>query len=186
MMKTETERLIIRSIQEGDEKILADMAKDGSFSELGFDAECSQWIDEWINEAINLSVTDNPRVDYICNLICLKDDEKLIGTVGNTYFEDTGRIGICYGIGAEYRQLGYASEAVEAYLEHFFEHYGEDEIIAVISDDNTASCKTAEKSGFKLLDIRVFKDIYDTEERLYRFYSAKPDMYAVTVNKKRV
>ena len=173
VMKIETERLIIRSIQTGDETALADMAKDGSLSELGFDENCSQWISDWINEAIDLSVKDDPRVDYICGIICLKDDQKVIGSVGNTYYEDTDRIGICYGIGAKYRQSGYASEAVKAYLEYFFDHYGEDEIIAAISDDNTASRKTAEKAGFQLLDVRMYKDIYDTEERLYRFYAAK-------------
>ena len=52
-------------------------------------------------------------------------------------------------------------------------HYGEEEIIATISADNTASCKTAEKAGFKLLDTRMYRDIYDDEERLYSFYSAK-------------
>ena len=173
MMRIETKRLIIRSVHKGDEQALADMAKDGSFSELGFDADCSQWIDEWIDEAIDLSLKDDPRVDYICSIICLKDDEKIIGSVGNTYYEDTKKIGICYGIGAKFRQSGYASEAVKAYLEFFFDHYDEDEIIATISDDNTASCKTAEKSGFQLLDTRMYKDIYDTEERLYRFYAAK-------------
>lgn len=173
-MKMETERLVIRSIQKGDEKALADMAKDGSLSELGFEENCSRWIGEWINEAIDLSMKDDPRVDYICNIICLKDDESVIGSVGNTYYEDTEKIGLCYGIGAEYRQLGYASEAVKAYLEYFFDHYDEDEIIATISDDNTASCKTAENAGFQLLDVRMYKDIYDTEERLYRFYAAKP------------
>ena len=172
-MKIETQRLIIRSIQMGDEKALADMAKDGSLSELGFDEDCSRWIGERINEAIDLSMKDDPRVDYICSIICLKDDERVIGSVGNTYYEDTEKIGICYGIGAEYRQLGYASEAVKVYLEYFFDHYDEDEIIATISDDNTASCKTAEKVGFQLLDARMYKDIYDTEERLYRFYVAK-------------
>ncbi|MBQ6589424.1 MAG: GNAT family N-acetyltransferase [Butyrivibrio sp.] len=171
-MRIETERLIIRSIQKGDEKLLADMAKDGSFSELGFDADCSEWIDEWINEAIKLSEADDPRADYICSIICLKDDERVIGTVGNTYYEDTGKIGICYGIGAEYRQHGLATEAVRAYLEYFFQHYDEKEIIATILDENIASCKTAEKAGFKLLDTRMYKDIYDEEERLYHFYSA--------------
>ena len=172
-MRIETERLIIRSVQKGDERILADMAKDGSLSELGFDENCSQWIDEWINEAIDLSVTDDPRKDYICGIICLKADERVIGSVGSTYYEDTKKIGICYGIGEGYRHRGYASEAVKAYLEFFFGHYDEDEIIATISDDNIASCKTAEKSGFQLSDIRMYKDIYDTEERLYRFYAAK-------------
>ena len=172
-MRIETERLIIRSIEQGDEKVLAEMAKDGSLSELGFDENCSEWIDDWINEAIQLSEKDNPRVDYICSIVCLKDDGRVIGSVGNTYYEDTQKIGICYGIGAEYRQQGYASEAVKAYLEFFFEHYDEDEILATIVDDNEASYKTAEKTGFSLNARRMYKDIYDDEERLYRFYSAK-------------
>ena len=173
-MKIETERLIIRSLEEGDGKTLAKLAEDGSFSELGFDAESSQWIDDWMKEAIGLSLKDDPRSDYICSIICLKENGRVIGTVGNTYFEDTRKIGICYGIGAQYRRMGYASEAVKAYLGFFFGHYGEDEIIAVISDENIASRKTAERSGFILTDTRMYRDIYDTEERLYRFYSAKP------------
>ena len=172
-MKIETERLITRSIQHGDEKVLADMASDGSFSELGFDTDCKQWIDEWIGEAVSLAEKDNPRIDYICSIVCLKDNGTVIGTVGNTYYEDTQKIGICYGIRSEYRQLGYASEAVKAYLDFFFKHYGEEEIIATISADNISSCKTAENAGFKLLEKRMYKDIYDTEERLYCFYSAR-------------
>ena len=36
-MYIETERLIIRSIELGDEKAYAEMAKDGSLTEIGFD-----------------------------------------------------------------------------------------------------------------------------------------------------
>ena len=36
-MYIETERIIIRSIQLGDEKAYAEMAKDGSLKEIGFD-----------------------------------------------------------------------------------------------------------------------------------------------------
>ena len=54
-MLIETERLIIRSIKRGDEIELAEMAKDGSLSELGFDENCSEWIGDWMNEAIELS-----------------------------------------------------------------------------------------------------------------------------------
>ena len=36
-MRIETERLIIRSIQQGDEIAYAKMARDGSLSEIGFE-----------------------------------------------------------------------------------------------------------------------------------------------------
>ena len=172
-MRIETERLILRSIREGDEKALADMAKDGSFSELGFDSDCPKWIDEWIEEAVKLSDADYPGADYICNVICLKEDGRVIGSLGCTYYDDLDKIGICYGIGAEYRRHGYASEALQAYLEYFFGHYDEDELIATILDDNVASWKTIERSGFMLSDKGLYKDKYDAVERLYRFYTVK-------------
>ena len=52
----------------------------------------------------------------------------------------------------------------------FFDHYNEKEIIATIKANNEQSYKTAEKSGFKLIETKMYKDIYDEEEELYRFY----------------
>jgi hypothetical protein len=121
-MRIETERLIIRSIEPGDEKIFAEMAEDGSLNDVGFDEHCSEWIGDWINEATLLSEKDDPRADYIA---------------------------------------------------YFFEHYAEDEILSTISDANVPSWKTAEKAGFVLEDTRMYKDIYESEEQLYRFYAIK-------------
>ena len=49
-----TSRLTLRPIQHGDEIILEEMSRDGSFSELGLDSDCAEWIGEWIDEAISL------------------------------------------------------------------------------------------------------------------------------------
>ncbi len=172
-MRIESERLIIRSIENGDERIFAEMAKDGSLTDIGFDSDCSEWIGDWIGEAIELDKKDDPRADYIASTVCLKEDGTVIGSVGSTYYEDSTAIGICYFIGAEYRNNGYASEAAKAFLGYFFEHYNEDEIAAIIRADNGYSCKTAENAGFILDDTRMYKDIYDDEEQLYSFYSAR-------------
>ncbi len=169
-MNIETERLVIRSIERGDEKVFLQMAKDGSLTEVGFDRDCGEWIDDWIDEALILTANDDPRADYIPCTIVDKTSDSIIGNVGCTYYEDTDRIGICYFIGAEYRRNGYASEAVRAYTSYFFDHYNEKEIIATIKDENTSSYKTAERSGFKLVETKMYKDIYDEEEELYRFY----------------
>ena len=170
-MYIETERLIIRSIELGDEKIFAEMAKDGSLTEIGFDESFSDWAGGWINEALEHTKKDDPRADYIPCTIVLKSTGEVIGNVGNTYYEDTDKIGICYFVGAAYRRKGYVSEAVKAYVPFFFEHYNE-EIIATIKDVNEPSWKTAEKTGFKLLEIKMYKDIDDEKEELYRFYAA--------------
>lgn len=169
-MHIETERTIIRSIQPGDEKAYAEMAADGSLSEIGFDESFSEWAGEWINDAIELTEKDDPRTDYIPCTILLKDTGEVIGNVGCTYFEDTNRIGICYFVGSDHRRKGYISEAVKAYVRYFYEHYHEDEIIAVIKDYNIASWKTAEKTGFKLIETKMYQDIGDEKEELYRFY----------------
>lgn len=46
----------------------------------------------------------------------------------------------------------------------------ESEIIATILDANAPSWKIAEKSGFKLIEKKMYKDIDDEKEELYRFY----------------
>ena len=56
-MIIETERIIIRSIQRGDEKAYAEMAKDGSLAEIGFDENFSDWAENWINEAVQEYIT---------------------------------------------------------------------------------------------------------------------------------
>ena len=78
---------------------------------------------------------------------------------------------ICYFAGSAYRKQGYISEAVKAYLPFFFEHYNENEIIATIRDTNLPSWKTAEKCGFRLTEVKMYKDVGDEEEDLYRFYT---------------
>jgi len=52
----------------------------------------------------------------------------------------------------------------------FFYKYKESEILATILDSNIASYKTAEKGGFRLSEIKMYKDMDDEEEKLYRFY----------------
>ena len=172
-MYLETDRLIIRSIQYGDEKAYAEMAKDGSLSEIGFDESFSDWSEGWINEAVGLTEKDDPRANYIPCTIMLKSTGEVIGNVGCTYYEDTDKIGICYFAGAKYRRNGYVSEAAKAYASYFFEHYEENEIIATIKANNVYSWKTAERAGFRLVETRMYKDIDDEKEELYRFYSLK-------------
>lgn len=172
-MRIETERIIIRSIERGDEMVFAEMAKDGSLHDIGFDEKCSEWIAGWIDEAIRLSEKDDPRADYIADVICLKEDGRVIGSVGTSYYEDLDKVGIVYFVGTEFRQKGYVSEAIKAYLDYYFDHYEENEIHANIRDVNVPSWKTAEKAGFVLEEKRMYKDIDDSEEQLYRFYSIK-------------
>ena len=172
-MYIETERTIIRSVQYGDEKAYAEMAKDGSLAEIGFDENFSDWAENWIKEAVEFTEMDDPRADYIPCTVILKSSGEVIGNVGCTYYEDRDKIGICYFAGTNYRRKGYVSEAMKAYILYFFDHYHEKEMIATIKDINISSWKAAEKCGFELMEIKMYKDIDDEKEELYRFYVIK-------------
>lgn len=166
-MLIETKRLKIRNIILADKEPFIEMASDGSLNDVGFDRNCSSWMKDWILEAQRLEQKDNPRIDYLAYVIEDKRTRFPIGSVGCSYYEDMGKVGITYFVGAEYRNKGYASEAVKAYVQYFFEHYDEMEIIATIREDNISSWKAIEKAGFVLTDKQMYKDINDTNEEVH-------------------
>lgn len=172
-MVIETERLKIRDVALSDEKTFIEMASDGSLNDVGFGRECSSWMKGWIIEAQNLTQKDDPQTDFLAYVIEDRRTGLSIGAVGCTFYADLEKVGITYFVGAEFRHRGYAAEAVKAYVSYYFEHYDENEIIATIREDNIPSWKVIEKAGFVLTEKRMYKDINDTEEKLYRFYSVQ-------------
>ena len=70
-------------------------------------------------------------------------------------------------------EIGASSEAIKAYVCYFFEHYDENEIIATIREDNIPSWKAIERVGFSLREKKMYRDLNDTNEELYRFYLAQ-------------
>lgn len=169
-MRIETDNLVIRSLEHGDELVFADMAKDGSLLDVGFPADCSEWIGGWIEEAIKLSEENDPRKFYLAYTVCLKSTNQIIGTVGCSFYDDLDEVGITYFIGSAFRGSGYAAESVKAYCDYFFSNYEEHRIIASIREANISSWKTVEKCSFELIGKKMYKDIADTEPVLYRFY----------------
>ena len=121
----------------------------------------------------NLVQKDDPRADYLVYVIEDRRTGLSIGAVGCSFYRDMGKVGITYFVGAEFRDKGYALEAVKAYIRYYFEHYDENEMIATIREDNIPSWKVIEKAGFVLTEKRMYKDINDTNEKLYRFYSVQ-------------
>ncbi len=169
-MKIETDRLIIRSVERGDGTVYADMAKDGSLLDVGFDINCAEWMEGWISGAMQRDKVDNPQNDYIAYTICLKSNGTIIGSVGCSYYDDLKQTGITYFIGQKYRGNGYAVESVQAYTNYFFTHYPVKKLIATIREENVASWKTIEKASFQMVERKMYQDINDAKEELYRFY----------------
>ncbi len=172
-MRIETQRLLIRDIETDDAMPFAIMAVDGSLNDCGFDKDCSSWIIKWITEAKNFALRDNPNIDYLAYTITLKDDATVVGSVGCSYYEDFRETGITYFVGAQYRNNGYAVEAVKAYTEYFLKYYNVKRIIATVREENVPSWKVIEKAGYILNTQRMYKDLNDDEEALYRFYEIR-------------
>ena len=169
-MVIETDRLIIRDVALPDGEAFIHMASDGSLNDVGFDKGCGSLMDDWIIEAQNLAREDDPRKNYLAYVIEDKITGSPVGSVGCSYYEDLGKVGITYFIGADFRNNGYASEAVKAYVCYFFEHYDENEMIATIREDNLPSWKAIERVGFLFKEKKMYRDINDANEELYRFY----------------
>lgn len=169
-MLLETKRLIIRDVKSEDEKAFVEMASDGSLNDIGFDDNCGEWMADWITEAKQFAIRNNPCVDYLAYAITLRNENKVIGSVGCSYYEDLKEVGITYFMGVQYRNQGYAVEAVQAYTEYFFQRYGVQKMIATVRAENIASWKVVEKAGFVLTEKKMYRDLNDSKEELYHFY----------------
>ncbi len=174
-MFIQTDRLIIRDLEMTDGIIFSNMASDGGLSEIWPDTiwTGSSWMDEWMAEARQLAERDDPTVDYLSYTLVKKETQEVIGSVGCSYYEDLEKIGIVYFIGTQYRNHGYATEAIKAYASYFLQHYKQDEIIATIRENNTPSWRAIEKAGFVLTAQKRYQDLGDEEEQMYRFYRYK-------------
>ena len=172
-MQIETQRLLIRDVKTEDEIPYVEMAKDGTLNDCGFDRHCGSWITKWIAEAKDFALRDNPDMDYLAYTITLKDEAKVVGSIGCSFYEDFQETGITYFIGTQYRNNGYAVEAVRAYTEYFLKRYNAKRMIATVRNENVPSWRVIEKVGFTLLEKRMYKDLNDNEEKLYRLYEIK-------------
>lgn len=170
-MRIETDRLIIRSLRTEDEQAYIQMASDGSLTEIFGDcSECRHWMGRWIAESIQLEKENNPGRAYLAYTVERKTDHAVIGSVGSTYYEDLGKIGITYFLGADYRGHSYMTEAVKGYAQYFFRSYNADTLFATARVENRASCRTLENAGFHLLETRLYQDLYDETAQLSNFY----------------
>lgn len=169
-MQIKTDRLWLRDVRPEDGPSLAEMARDGSFRDIGFDRGCGSWMAGWIAEARQLAAEDDPYAGYLAYAVTRKEEDAIIGLIGCSYYEDLRQIGVTYGIGAKYRGRGYAVEALRAYTGYFFRHYPVPRLIATVREDNVPSWRTVEKAGFWLAEKKRYQDINDEQPEWYRFY----------------
>jgi len=80
-------------------------------------------------------------------------DDILIGHIGIGESDiGKGNFEICYAINKNYRGLGYAKEAICAFVPWCKTTFGIDKLYASINKENTASYKSLLNAGFTLID----------------------------------
>ena len=137
----QTERLIIRSWQESD---AADLFQLCSVSELVLDG-CRLYSD--ISETIKDIRWQMEKNEIFA--IIQKESDKLIGYIG---FTDMNRYEgyneLDYKISLEYRNLGYATEALRRMLDYAFGDMGLSVVAAWTRSHNAICAHVLEKCGF--------------------------------------
>ncbi|MBP1045857.1 GNAT family N-acetyltransferase [Enterococcus sp. BWM-S5] len=139
MNNLETERLYLRSFEKTDGPALYDYLSDEEV--VKYEPYKAFSMEEAEQEAIRRS--GNP--DFYA--VCLKDDT----LIGNVYFSkgafDTWMIG--YVFNRSFWGHGYASEGVQAVVQHAFTILDAHRITALCNPENTASWQLMERVGMR-------------------------------------
>ena len=140
----ETERLILRPMNEGDIDDVFAMRRDRDIMRFIREpvrdrAETADWVklvsSRWADEKIGF-----------CSLI-EKNSGKFSGWCGLWQLKETGEIEVGYAITKKFWGRGFASESAEAFLEYGFEKLNLEKIAAVAFPENRASHRVMEKLG---------------------------------------
>lgn len=136
-----TKDLILRNWQERDAKALYEMCLDEILRKSGIDfydsvTESQNAIREWKNNR-GFKVIADKENDFFLGFISLGDMNRYDG-----YME------MEYAIAAEYRNNGYATQAVEQMLAYGFKEMGLSAVAAWVRSHNLASISVLEKCSF--------------------------------------
>lgn len=152
-------RIYLRALEPDDYKVTVEWRHDEEIQKMVGGPKyfvSSEKEKEWVKNCI----FDNSRMVLG---ICLKENDKLIGTVNIQEIDWINRschVPILLGDKAEWSK-GYATEARMLALKFAFDERGMERVWATIMDTNIASVKMHEKCGYKQEGIQrraVFKD----------------------------
>lgn len=137
----ETKDLILRNWQERDAKALYEMCLDDTLRKSGIDfynsvTDSKNTIRYWMNNR-GFKVIANRKNDIFIGFICLSDMNRYDG-----YME------MEYAVAAEYRNRGYASQAVKSMLDYGFSQMNLSAVAAWVRSHNKESARVLEKCSF--------------------------------------
>lgn len=157
-MHIETERLIIRDFKVTDEEDLRKIIwqpnvlrfmKDWSENST-VEGRLSGYL-QWLqSQSESIDIYENKRY-----AVTLKKTDKLIGMVGMGLEDTLNEVEMAYFIDENYSGNGYATEALISLFNWCIKVSDIPYMILTIDCANKASCRVAEKSGFKLFEKRT-------------------------------
>lgn len=163
----ETERLIVRTFNEGDFE---------QFKKLLDMPEYSGWQMQKpkAREFFNWQISNYKRMDIVIGAICFgvfeKETGHIVGQVAAQEHDDLHEPEFGYGILPLARRKGYAKEATKATLEWIEKRYNIPFIIGTVGIDNIPSQKVLEYCGFQLIDVRNLLVHIIDERHDFKYY----------------
>ena len=160
----ETERIILRELEESDLEHLAEIFADpdvmcyiGRGGVLTYE-HAKKSIENWIKYYEKFGFGNWATVE--------KESGKLIGLCGLSWLEDKSDVEVSYLFAKEAWGKGYATETAGAINRYAFDSTGLKRIVALVYPQNTPSIHVIEKLGMKYECDRVFFG-----DKLLRVYS---------------
>ncbi|MCC3866750.1 GNAT family N-acetyltransferase [Terrisporobacter mayombei] len=147
----ETERLLLRKIQQNDYNEMKSILQDEDLMLLGWgktysDKEVKIWIDKITQQYEDFG--------YSYYIAIEKASNSVIGIMGilPITIKEVKYIEVAYILKKEYWNKGYATEGMKACVDYIFNVLNADKYIAQVIPENINSIKVAEKLGMKVID----------------------------------
>lgn len=172
-MYIETNRLIIRELMEKDANALIAIKNDKEvmkYHPTFFENATIDFIRNailYFQQNAEKGIKD-PEHGYL-PAVCLKASGEVIGVITLNQKQVSKEWHIGWYFMSRYTGKGYASEAGAAASNYFLEALSLDYISAGVRVDNPASFRTAQKSGFKLIEKRIPYDYNDKSNNIDEF-----------------
>lgn len=160
----ESDRLLIRPYQLGDEQSIYEMNSDPEVQKYTGD-KLLHTLEEAKDILVNVIFKDYETHGYGRLAVIYKPDNKLIGFTGfKNLPELNGETDLGYRFIPEYWGKGIATESAIMSLKYGFEDLGLKTIYAFAEPDNIASVKIIQKLGFSLLKVAPYPEEEDKED----------------------
>lgn len=152
-MIIETERLILRKMDNGDYSALCKILQDEDVMYAYEHAFSDDEVDEWLKKQLARYETDGIGLWAVV----LKENGEVIGQCGLTkqlwWGENVVEVG--YLFRKDFWHKGYATEAAVACKDYAFNRLGEKRVYSIIRDLNLPSRRVALQNGMKVCGVQV-------------------------------